>query len=68
MAFAALECSARGVVDFYGELLDGIVADEDAGAHVPSLRADTRLGDAQERASVAARTLEFAAALARPAG
>ncbi|HEY1450605.1 MAG TPA: 2-phospho-L-lactate transferase [Solirubrobacteraceae bacterium] len=68
MAFAALECSARGVVDFYGELLDGVVADEDAGARVPSLRADTRLGDPQERASVAARTLEFAAALARPAG
>ncbi len=64
MAFAALECSARGVVDFYGELLDGIVADEDAGARVPSLRADTRLSDADERASVAARTLEFAAALA----
>jgi LPPG:FO 2-phospho-L-lactate transferase len=65
MAFAALECSARGVVDFYGELLDGIVADEDAGAQVPSLRADTRLNDASERASVAARTLEFAVALAR---
>ncbi|HEY2216176.1 MAG TPA: 2-phospho-L-lactate transferase [Solirubrobacteraceae bacterium] len=64
MAFAALECSARGVVDFYSELLDGIVADEDAGARVPSLRADTRLSDASERASVAARTLEFAAALA----
>ncbi|HTA04903.1 MAG TPA: 2-phospho-L-lactate transferase, partial [Solirubrobacteraceae bacterium] len=63
MAFAALECSARGIADFYGDLLDGIVADEDAGARIPSLRADTRLSDASERTSVAARTLEFAAAL-----
>ena len=31
MAFAALELSADGVADFYGELLDGIVADENVG-------------------------------------
>src|SRR4029077_14729194 len=31
MAFAALECNAGGVADFYGELLDGIVADENVG-------------------------------------
>ncbi|HEX5853371.1 MAG TPA: 2-phospho-L-lactate transferase, partial [Solirubrobacteraceae bacterium] len=28
MAFAALELGAAGIADFYGELLDGIVADE----------------------------------------
>jgi LPPG:FO 2-phospho-L-lactate transferase len=64
MAFAALDCSAGGVADFYGELLDGIVADEDAGGGLPTLRADTRMGDAEERVRVAAQTLDFALALA----
>jgi len=64
MAFAALECSAGGVADFYGDLLDGIVADEDAERPVPSLRLDTRMDDAPARARVAAQTLDFALALA----
>jgi LPPG:FO 2-phospho-L-lactate transferase len=64
MAFAALDCSARGVADFYGELLDGIVADEDAGGRLPALQTDTRMGDATSRASLAAQTLDFALALA----
>ncbi len=64
MAFAALECSARGVADFYGDLLDGIVADEDAGPRVPVLQTGTRMTDVDERAAVAAQTLEFAEALA----
>ena len=64
MAFAALECSAHGVAGFYGDLLDGIVADEDAGPHVPVLQTGTRMADASERAAVAAQTLQFAEALA----
>lgn len=64
MAFAALECSARGVADFYGELLDGIVADEGAGPHVPVLQTDTRMDDAPARIRVAGETLAFAEALA----
>ncbi|HLH13719.1 MAG TPA: 2-phospho-L-lactate transferase, partial [Solirubrobacteraceae bacterium] len=63
MAFAALECSADGVVDFYGDLLDGIVADEDV-ARVTTLQTDTRMDDAAARARVAEQTLSFAAALA----
>lgn len=63
MAFAALECSAHGVASFYGELLDGIVADEDAGGSLPALQADTRMDDAAARARVAAQTLDFADAL-----
>jgi LPPG:FO 2-phospho-L-lactate transferase len=63
MAFAALECSAGGVADFYGELLDGIVADEDVG-RLPTLQADTRMDDAAGRARVAGQTLSFAQALA----
>jgi LPPG:FO 2-phospho-L-lactate transferase len=64
MAFAALDCSAHGVADFYGDLLDGIVADEDAGPRVPALRTSTRMDDAPSRAAVARETLAFAQALA----
>jgi LPPG:FO 2-phospho-L-lactate transferase len=62
MAFAALECNADGVADFYGELLDGIVADEDV-ARLPTLRMDTRMDGAEDRARVAAQVLSFAEAL-----
>ena len=64
MAFAALECSAGGVADFYGDLLDGIVADEDVG-RLPTLQADIRMDGADGRARVAEQTLSFAQALAR---
>jgi LPPG:FO 2-phospho-L-lactate transferase len=62
MAFAALECSAAGVADFYGDLLDGMVADEHV-SRVPTLHIDTRMQDAGARARVAEQTLSFAAAL-----
>jgi LPPG:FO 2-phospho-L-lactate transferase len=63
MAFAALELSASGVADFYGELLDGIVADESV-AGLPALHTDTRMDDAAARARLAEQTLSFAQALA----
>jgi LPPG:FO 2-phospho-L-lactate transferase len=62
MAFGALELSADGVADFYGELLDGIVADEDVG-RLPTLQTDTRMDDAAARARLAEQTLSFADAL-----
>jgi LPPG:FO 2-phospho-L-lactate transferase len=62
MAFAALEVSAEGVADFYGELLDGVVADEAVGA-LPTLRTDTRMDDAPARERLARETLSFAEAL-----
>jgi LPPG:FO 2-phospho-L-lactate transferase len=64
MAFAALDPSASGAADFYGELLDGIVADEDAGGGLPALQTDTRMDDTGARARVAAEALDFALALA----
>jgi LPPG:FO 2-phospho-L-lactate transferase len=64
MAFGALDASADGVADFYGELLDGIVADEDVG-RLATLQTDTRMDDAAGRARVAEQTLSFTAALAR---
>jgi LPPG:FO 2-phospho-L-lactate transferase len=62
MAFAALELSAAGVTDFYGELLDGIVADENVG-QVTTLQTDTRMDDAAGRTRLAEQTLSFAEAL-----
>jgi LPPG:FO 2-phospho-L-lactate transferase len=62
MAFAALECNAQGVVDFYGELLDGIVADENV-ARMPTLQTDTLMDDAAARRRLAEETLAFADAL-----
>ncbi|HEY5344462.1 MAG TPA: 2-phospho-L-lactate transferase [Solirubrobacteraceae bacterium] len=63
MAFAALECSADGVADFYGDLLDGIVADENV-ARLPALQIDTRMDTAAARARLAEQVLDFATALA----
>jgi LPPG:FO 2-phospho-L-lactate transferase len=63
MAFAALELSADGVADFYGELLDGIVTDESVG-RLPALKIDTRMNDAAARARLAKQVLGFAEALA----
>jgi LPPG:FO 2-phospho-L-lactate transferase len=63
MAFAALECNADGIADFYGDLLDGIVADENV-ARLPTLQIDTRMDDASSRERVARQTLDFAEALA----
>jgi LPPG:FO 2-phospho-L-lactate transferase len=63
MAFGALECNAEGIADFYGELLDGIVADEDVG-RLTTLQTDTRMDDAAGRARLAEQTLSFAQALA----
>jgi LPPG:FO 2-phospho-L-lactate transferase len=64
MAFAALECSATGVAGFYGELLDGIVADEPVATGLATLELDTRMDDAAARARVAEQALAFADSLA----
>lgn len=66
MAFAGHECSGAGVAAFYGELLDGILADERVTG-LATLELDTRMDDEAARARVAARTLEFAASLAASA-
>jgi LPPG:FO 2-phospho-L-lactate transferase len=63
MAFGALDCNADGVADFYGELLDGIVADEDV-TRLTTLQTDTRMDDASARSRVAEQTLSFVQALA----
>lgn len=68
MAFAALELGAGGVRDFYGELLDGIVADEPVEG-LPALQTDTRMDDGEGRMRLARDTVAFAESLrARPGG
>jgi LPPG:FO 2-phospho-L-lactate transferase len=62
MAFAALDLSANGVADFYGELLDGIVTDESVEG-LMSLETNLRMDDAATRARLAGETLGFAQAL-----
>jgi LPPG:FO 2-phospho-L-lactate transferase len=57
---------AGALVDLYGELLDGIVADEDVpDAGVPAHVTDTLMDGPDGRRRLASATLEFAASLAR---
>jgi LPPG:FO 2-phospho-L-lactate transferase len=62
MAYAGRACSAQGVAEFYGELLDGIVCDESVTG-VRALQLDTRMDDEAARARVAEQTLRFASTL-----
>jgi LPPG:FO 2-phospho-L-lactate transferase len=62
MAFAALDCSTRGVAEFYGPLLAGIVADTDVEG-VATLQTDIRMDDQRARVRLAETTLGFAEAL-----
>jgi LPPG:FO 2-phospho-L-lactate transferase len=64
MEFAGHACSAQGVSDFYGELLDGMVADEPVEG-IPCLQTGTAMPDAAARRRLAELTLDFAAQLRR---
>jgi LPPG:FO 2-phospho-L-lactate transferase len=61
-AFAGIEPNARGIAGAYGDVLDGIVADERV-ASLPCLVTDTLMDSAEARRRVATKTLEFAANL-----
>ncbi|HWH93938.1 MAG TPA: 2-phospho-L-lactate transferase [Baekduia sp.] len=64
LAWADVSLDAQGIAGYYGDLLDGLVADEDAtGLGLPVLRTDTLLGDPQQRRRVAREVLAFAEAL-----
>jgi LPPG:FO 2-phospho-L-lactate transferase len=63
-AHAGLEIGVAGIQRAYGELLDGVVADEPLeAASMPGVVADTLMDSPQRRRSLAAATLEFAASL-----
>jgi LPPG:FO 2-phospho-L-lactate transferase len=59
---AGIELSAAGVVRAYGDVLDGIVADEPID-EIPSVVEDTVMDSTDARRRVASRTLEFARSL-----
>ncbi|MGO9487597.1 MAG: 2-phospho-L-lactate transferase [Solirubrobacteraceae bacterium] len=66
MDFAGADCSATGVAGLYGELLDGIVADEEVEGPTPlrTLRTDILMGDAAGRARLAREVVVFGEGLA----
>jgi LPPG:FO 2-phospho-L-lactate transferase len=63
MAFAGLDCSAAGVREHYGALLDGIVADERLDGPLPALVTGTRMDDEAGRRALARAVVDFASTL-----
>jgi LPPG:FO 2-phospho-L-lactate transferase len=61
-AYAGLGRGAEAVTAAYGELLDGVVADDSVDG-VAQLQTDTLMDTPERRRAVAERTLEFAEAL-----
>ena len=59
---AGIALSAQGIADHYGDLIDGVVADEPVEGP-PVRRLDTSMDDAAGRARVAQATLELATSL-----
>ena len=64
MEWAGRPLSAQGIAATYGDLLDGIVADDQVDG-VPALTIDTRMHDAPARARVPGEVLRFAEDLRR---
>jgi LPPG:FO 2-phospho-L-lactate transferase len=64
LTWAGVSCDAAGVAGLYGDVLDGVVADERAEVDVPLLQTDTLMRDAAARRRVADEVLGFAGALA----
>jgi LPPG:FO 2-phospho-L-lactate transferase len=62
MDWAAQPLSSAGIAGFYGDLLDGLVADEPTGA-VPVLETEVIMDTPQARRGLAQRTLDFSLAL-----
>jgi LPPG:FO 2-phospho-L-lactate transferase len=60
--FAGIEISAPGIARAYGDVLDGIVSDEEVPG-LPCLVIDTLMESADDRVALARKTLDFAAKL-----
>jgi LPPG:FO 2-phospho-L-lactate transferase len=62
--WAGVEPTAAGIAGYYGDVLDGFVADEPMdGVDLPLLQIETLMADAAGRARVAAEVLAFAEGL-----
>ena len=62
LRWAGLAATAAGVARYYGDVLDGIVADEPV-EELPSTTTDTMMSDAESRRRVAEAALELARSL-----
>ncbi len=62
MAWSGQPATSAGVAALYGDVLDGIVADDEVDS-LPALRTDTLMADAEGRRRLASETLAFARAL-----
>jgi LPPG:FO 2-phospho-L-lactate transferase len=56
---AGIELSAQGIADHYGDVIDGVVADEPVDG-VPALVTDTLMTDTARREALARKILDFA--------
>jgi LPPG:FO 2-phospho-L-lactate transferase len=63
LAWAGQPPTTQGVIDYYGDLLDGVLSDEPIDA-IPSLRCETLMSNAGERRAVAQHALELSESLA----
>jgi LPPG:FO 2-phospho-L-lactate transferase len=63
LEWAGVPLDAGGITEYYGDLLDGIVTDEDVALPIPSLRTGTLLSDPEQRATLAREVLAFAEGL-----
>jgi len=61
--YAGISPTAPGIGDAYGDVLDGVVADEPVDG-IPALEVATLMDTPETRRALAASTLEFAASLA----
>ena len=62
LAWMGLSADAAGIAAYYGELLDGLISDEEMDG-IPFLRCATLMSSPAERRALAERVLEFAAGL-----
>jgi LPPG:FO 2-phospho-L-lactate transferase len=66
LVWAGRTLDADGIAAHYGDLIDGLVAD-DRASDVPTLQTDVGLNDPEARRRVARDVLAFASALGQPA-
>jgi LPPG:FO 2-phospho-L-lactate transferase len=63
LEWAGLPASTHGVLSWYGDLVDGVVSDEQVD-EVPSLRCETLMSNAEQRRALARHALDLCASLA----
>jgi LPPG:FO 2-phospho-L-lactate transferase len=63
VAWTGRPATAAGVAELLGDVLDGMVCDEQRAGPLPVLRTDTLMADAEGRRRVAQEALDFAEAL-----